>query len=91
MWSLLPAWPAFIVFRVLFQGAGLALQPRSWLTRGLFALFKATIWRIVEYNKGAVAALELIITICLTHPQAGSWLVGHATSADQHVGTVRRR
>lgn len=66
MWSLLPVWPLFIVFWVVFQGTGLALRPRSWMTRGLFSLFKATMWRLAEYNKGAVAAIALVVTIVLT-------------------------
>jgi hypothetical protein len=66
MWSQLPAVPLFIIFLVALQGVGLALQPRSWLTRGLFTLFKATLWRVVEYSKGAAAAVALLLTICFT-------------------------
>jgi len=39
---------------------------RAWVLRGFFRLFKATMWRLVEYNKGAVAAIALFVTIALS-------------------------
>ena len=61
-WSVLPAWPLATVLWVVLQGTGLALHPTFWITRGLFALFRATLWRLIQYPKGAVGGLTVLLT-----------------------------
>jgi hypothetical protein len=65
--GLLVVWPAFTWFWVITQVAGLIL----WAIVGvrffemLLKWIRALCWRVVEYNKGAWAAVVLIITIML--------------------------
>jgi hypothetical protein len=49
----------------LIQAVGVMLQPRSFFTRAMFAFTRATLWRFVEYDKGAAAAIVLLVTIGL--------------------------
>jgi hypothetical protein len=59
-------WPLFIIFWILLQAIGALLQAKLFWTRWTFALIRAVLWRLVEYDKGAFAAIVLIVTVSLT-------------------------
>jgi hypothetical protein len=58
--------PPWMIFFVVFQAIGAMLQARMFYVRWTFVLIRGIMWRIVEYDKGATAAILLIVTILLT-------------------------
>ena len=62
--GLLLVWPAFVWFWVITQVGGLIIWAVIWvrLLEVILKVVRALCWRIVEYNKGAWAAVVLIIT-----------------------------
>lgn len=62
MWGLLPVWPAITIFSVVTQGVSLTFNSNRWQRSSLLALFKATLWRIIEYNRGAALAFTSVLT-----------------------------
>jgi hypothetical protein len=59
-------WPALLVFSVIFQAISALLQARMFYVRWSFTALRAVLWRIVEYEKGAFAAILLSATVVLT-------------------------
>lgn len=55
--------PLLTLLWIATNCVGTMLWPRS--TRRSFALTRATLWRVVEYERGAVAAVVLAVTIML--------------------------
>jgi hypothetical protein len=58
--------PALLVFSVVFQAISALLQARMFYVRWSFIALRAVLWRIVEYEKGAFAAILLSATVVLT-------------------------
>jgi hypothetical protein len=65
--GLLIAWPPFVYFWILTQVGGLVLWITllAWVCEFLLKGARGVAWRIVEYNKGAWAALCLLTTVAL--------------------------
>ena len=59
----LPIWPLFIVFWVVTQGVAMAAFGSF---NPFLNLTKAILWRLVEYEKGSIAAIGVLLTIVLT-------------------------
>ena len=64
--GLILMWPMFVIFWVIVQAVGALLQVRMFWVRWMFAVIRAALWRVVEYDKGAIAAVILIATAALT-------------------------
>jgi len=58
-------WPMFVIFWVIVQAVGALLQVRMFWVRWMFAVIRAALWRVVEYDKGAIAAVILIAIAAL--------------------------
>jgi hypothetical protein len=65
-YSTLPFLPVFVVFWVVIQGAGMCLWPNGIGIRLFLNLSKGILWRVVEYERGAVAAIAILVTVLLT-------------------------
>jgi len=63
LYAYLPFVPIHTLFFVSIQGTAMVLMP---LNHPFLKLFKALLWRIVEYEKGAIAAIVLCATVLLT-------------------------
>jgi hypothetical protein len=69
MLALLPLWPVATIMWLVFQSVALLSQLKSRLGRFLIskylAIFRGVLWRVVEYEKGSVAAIALLLAIAL--------------------------
>ena len=59
-------WPAFTIFWVVTQAVGALLQVGTFYVRWMFVFVRSVLWRVIEYEEGAVAAVVIIATIVLT-------------------------
>ena len=64
--AILLLWPAFTIFWVVTQAVGALLQVGTFYVRWMFVFLRSVLWRVIEYEKGAVAAVVIIATIVLT-------------------------
>ena len=55
-----------VIFWVIVQAVGALLPARMFWVRWMFAVIRAALCRVVEYDKGAIAAVILIATAALT-------------------------
>ncbi|MEM9153035.1 MAG: hypothetical protein AAGB19_21640 [Cyanobacteria bacterium P01_F01_bin.3] len=65
MWVLLPIWPIFTIFCVVYQSFELIQRPKSSKVRLFLFSFKATLWRLLKYSKGAAGVIAFILTFIL--------------------------